>query len=762
MFNETIIAALTNVGPFVSNSIVGSLSLGNEYSVGINMLLMETIRYLGHYMTDLISIFILSISVITIIATKFGVNPFSKIRFFKKYNTITTVAFEKCDETGVKFLCSKTFGALNAILIQKYNITKTRYVDCNYFDVVIDDCNQHKLEEDLYLTVKRDGADNKKIYLILSSYYKNLNLITQNALNSYYSNEKKYKLTLVGSETDGQSFNYPEPMMYLTYVLIKFYGMTKLIILAENHSSRNILSTDDDFEKKKSKTVDTKSNEQKQNESIEHTKKKLKNIFLLEKCKNYKLEEDIYITIDRCGNLVKYILHSDNVNLDGFLRKCIDKYKQDISVTEYKYTLKIIGYEQTSRDGSSINYPNYLLGLCHRLITKHNVNNFRLVEINRKISKIIEEISNLRVDNIVINTIRSNPAINYYDSTCCTTYVLESDVVDLNDYLELCHNEYQKFISQKPDDTLYYFKYLGKIGNELNFSHSVLSSEISPLFETFDNMYNEHKELLIKDIHRLKDMEYYKKTGLRRKKSYLYHGEPGCGKNATVVAQALHDKRHIIDIPFSILQWNSEFHELINLRSINGINFSKSQIIVMFDEMDIGLKKILRNLEYKKDSQFDKLANVIGNIQNYSVPSEHAASNKDIPTDKSFDIINLGCILSELDGICNYDGIIVVGLTNNISDMPKALIRDMRLTPLYFTYLRQEDAVSIIQKMFNVVLSDNMIMKIPHRKISPAKLRCLCEQHDSCLNIEDFINVIANENSISNSPTLSEKGWINT
>ena len=200
MFNETIIAALTNVGPFISNAVVGSLSLGNEYSVGINMLLMETIKYLAHYLTDMISIIIIIIMIISIVIVKIGYNPFNKfecISLFKKCNTITSIAFEKCDENGIKFVCTRTFSVLNTTLIQRYDIKKTRHVDCDDFDVVIDDCNNFKLEDDLYLTVKKDSGDNKKIYLMLSSYRKNLNKMINDALKLNHADDKKYKLTLI-------------------------------------------------------------------------------------------------------------------------------------------------------------------------------------------------------------------------------------------------------------------------------------------------------------------------------------------------------------------------------------------------------------------------------------------------------------------------------------------------------------------------------------------------------------------------------------
>ena len=51
--------------------------------------------------------------------------------------------------------------------------------------------------------------------------------------------------------------------------------------------------------------------------------------------------------------------------------------------------------------------------------------------------------------------------------------------------------------------------------NKLIFSSSVLSDYSNSdkmSYETFNNLESEHNNMLIKDINKLKDLEYYKKT----------------------------------------------------------------------------------------------------------------------------------------------------------------------------------------------------------------------------------------------------------
>jgi SpoVK/Ycf46/Vps4 family AAA+-type ATPase len=107
-------------------------------------------------------------------------------------------------------------------------------------------------------------------------------------------------------------------------------------------------------------------------------------------------------------------------------------------------------------------------------------------------------------------------------------------------------------------------------------------------------------------------------------------------------------------------------------------------------------------------------------------------------TPKIKDALNIGNILSMLDGICNYSGIIIVAITNNKDDLPNALCRDLRLTPVYFTYMRKEDVINLIENFFNIILDEEQCDKIPDRKLSPARCRLLCEKYENVL-INEFI-----------------------
>ena len=313
-------------------------------------------------------------------------------------------------------------------------------------------------------------------------------------------------------------------------------------------------------------------------------------------------------------------------------------------------------------------------------------------------------------------------------------YILFSDTVDIKQYLEMCEQKYDINFSVNHQSKIFCFKY----NDAKKFTTYILKDNDKLIGETFDNVFSEHNDVLINDIARLKDDKYYLRTGMRRKKSYLFYGEPGCGKNATVMATALYDARHIIDIPAGIIKTNSEFEEILNLSIINSIPFKKNEIIIMFDELDLGFNND-NDIDNNNDNNKNKndIKNQINKLTNVVTNGLEMISDK---TDK----LNIGNVLSLLDGICNYSGLIIVAMTNNKENLPKALCRDLRLTPIYFTYLRQIDVINLLEKFFELKLEDSQKSKIPDRKLSPAKCRLLCEKYEK-LNINDFINILNNQ-----------------
>jgi hypothetical protein len=663
------------------------------------MIITETIKYISPYINDFYAFICICIIAIIMLSIKLGLDlTIFECYLFTKPNIITLIGSIQNINGQNNLSCSKAFKSVNNLLITKYKINQLVVLKDMKNDLIIDEITNYKLDNDLILNVKKI---NEQIKIILKSNKIDLKKFVLYAIENDNLQDKN-KLTIEGHEENGQ-YNYPKSMIYLTYVLINNYNMSKLKILNKNDNSTETIKKEDD-----------------ELEPIILINFDLKNIFLLENCKDYHLENDIYLDIDRFNKSVIYTLRSEKSNLNEFFKKCMNIYKLTITEMEYNNCLKLIGHEiiricTTGNDYNIITYSRDIIALNYVLIEKGYINNCRIVYKNTQRIKIIDSINNFKFENIILNVIK-NIKTKMYETVISTTFILESNEVNLDEYILKCINIYENDMKKSISNTLYYFKYIGKIGNELKFTKNILSEPLNESYETFDNIFSEHTENIKKDIIRLKDNEYYKRTGMRRKKSYLFYGEPGTGKNAMVTAMALFDSRHIIDVPFDKIKTNTELEQLMNLKHIEGTYFSKDQIIIMFDEIHIGLQKINEN-NNKKDKEIKIMINElietnnINNINNLTINDE----------------INMGNILSLFDGSHNYKGIIFVGLTNYFDKIYEPLKRENRLTPKYFTFMRKIDIINLLEKFFQIKLNIEQINLIPDRKIIPALLRLLCE-----------------------------------
>jgi hypothetical protein len=441
-------------------------------------------------------------------------------------------------------------------------------------------------------------------------------------------------------------------------------------------------------------------------------------------------------------------------DLKNIIRKFFNNY---FYKSKYK-TISFIGWENFSYGIYQFEFQLPMMAICYHLI-KHNkaentkffnnkMNGRHNPDFNYIQSKELHFIINndqtiIYDENIQIDIdsyqIQMKDPTGHIIWKITLTIKTNKDLNHITKFINDCIIEYNNYITEINKNKIYHFIFQGYDDKQdrYNWKMSILSDindETNCNFETFDNMFTINKKTLLSDLSLLKDLEYYKKTGSKRKKGYIFHGPPGCGKTSSVIAMANYDKRHIIEIPMSRIKRNADIEEILNLSQINNVFFKKEEIILLFDEIDTGLDSIkkrdsedninIKNIDDKEDIKDKIIKNLSGHDQKYDKYND--------------DKICLGSILSRFDGVGSYNGIIIVATTNCIDKISPALYRHGRLNPIHFDFMRKEDIKDMIEKFYKIVLDENQINTLPtiEDKIPPSSLRHYLENNIN--NIDDL------------------------
>jgi len=458
---------------------------------------------------------------------------------------------------------------------------------------------------------------------------------------------------------------------------------------------------------------------------------------------------------------------------------------KDLILNRFKNKIEFIGWESISGGAYFYDYPVPMTAICHYLSKNNICHNIRYYNASRNGNLYVDDIISFKKDKIISYILNYGYNIkveddlyldfNYYkmdlskesktDGSWKVNIILKSkkkSIDEINTFVMKCLKTYEEHIDEKTKDKIYHFIYQGRTNDKkLSFTYSVLSDFSDPYkrsYETFNNIYSEHKEMLIRDLKRLKDIDYYKKTGNKRKKGYLFHGPPGCGKTSSVVAMALEDRRHIMEISMSRIKTNEELELIFNISEIHGIKFEKSQMILLFDEIDTGtniLKK--RKNEYNDDSdnsdtdEKDK-EDTEKEIKNSMAKKDELITklimSKNIDNDsmcsynQSGDAAHLGCVLSRFDGVGSYSGLIIVATTNCKESLSPALYRNGRLNPVFFDYIDKTNIIKIIEDYYEIKLNDSQKDKLPDKqsKLSYSSIRKYIEDYEN--NIEELLTFL--------------------
>ena len=482
----------------------------------------------------------------------------------------------------------------------------------------------------------------------------------------------------------------------------------------------------------------------------------------------------IYMLLGRQGTDAGFMGILSNIMIAliavPFLKIIVDSYTANFDnwftssswSSRHKYSLKFDGYEVYGSGRYHIHYSYPLRAICHLLIAENKISRANYINSNnngrapyRDEDNDNEELSyvldawqqfnysqSIQVQFSKVKIQNEKQRDNVWSITLTLSSMVSMD--ELNTFVERAIEGYRTYMNKKNRNKIYHFIYKGKHAiedEEEPWSSAVLSDLDDPgntNYETFDTLFTPNKTALMADLERLKDLDYYKRTGLKRKKGYIFYGPPGCGKTSSVIAMANADRRHILEIPMSRVRTNAEIEEILNLTSIDGVEFTKEQIILLFDEIDVGSEAL-------KKRQAEDACVPTAQSQQQPTPQAllTAAAAMTQPTSiKPTDAICLGTLLSRLDGVGCYNGVIIVATTNCIDQLSPAIYRHGRLNPVQFDYMKQSDMIKMIENFYGVQLTDEQILKLPtyECEITPASMRHYLEQYmDALPRLIDFL-----------------------
>jgi hypothetical protein len=750
MYNQTIYSGLVNIIPFWSNNLIQIFGLGNEYNIVFNMILSELLKITTNTFSDNIWFIITLVCIICMLGYKFGFtinfNLFDKNEIIivgKEINNFKETKLDYCD----KIL------ALNYYLINVKNIKNITYI--NDVSLIINNISNFKLSDGIYLSIFRKKLGDECILTSYSILYYNNDI--EKFIDTIVKNYKTItnsEITLIGDEQN-KILNYPEPIHAINYYVSinlnfpKLKCMKMINILDNELNQINLL--------KSSNTTNTTNTIDNSNLLQSDKTTKLDYSYTLDNIINFDLGNKIYLNIYRENSQVFYNIKSNNINCKKWLDNLINTYNQNKN-SKFKNKLVLTGKEEimfSMKSYKNYYYSKQMWTLNWLLIDNLGYQHYECINVEEKIVQykyILEPLELYKIQEDLFLTVNkkisnSNYNSNYkpttdnnnYNNSMDVIYTLYSNSLNIKNILENYVKKFEEYKNKiSKNKILYHFTYSGMKDNQLIFNSKILSETNSDneLFETFDKIYNEHVDKLIKDIDKLKDILYYKSHGLKRKLGFLFYGIPGCGKTSSVVAMALYDSRHIIEIPFSLIKTHEEFEKIMNLKSINDIEINNNNIILLFDELDIGMEKIGSRTDSNSKNNIltnQEITSVIDGVID-GVMNGYCYLNKDTTSHK----INLGTLLSKLDGIGNYNGLIIIGTTNCIDKLDPALYRELRLTPIEFKQLRKYDCIKIIESYFGKY-DDNLNNLIKDRIITPTKLISLCQTYDN-IPIEQFFN----------------------
>lgn len=179
----------------------------------------------------------------------------------------------------------------------------------------------------------------------------------------------------------------------------------------------------------------------------------------------------------------------------------------------------------------------------------------------------------------------------------------------------------------------------------------------------------------------------------------MLYGEPGCGKSSIVSAIANYVNRSIKSIPIKNIKTNNDIDIAMDDIQHDDITLSNNEYITTFDEIDS------INISLIKSTN-----NNIENINNNETEKQLIIMNSEQITQESLfkpdDPLDIGYLLSKLDGNEDQDNTIILATCNDISKFDFTLYRNGRFKLMEIKYIGRNQIKKMIEYYTKIQLTD--------------------------------------------------------
>lgn len=352
-----------------------------------------------------------------------------------------------------------------------------------------------------------------------------------------------------------------------------------------------------------------------------------------------------------------------------------------------------------------INYDNSGKDFIIRYMDKTNVNN-----INVSISS--EDIDKKKDEAVVTR-------ITIYTITLTSRYYKSTEIeTKINEWI----NEWEQTVNLK----------------NIQITRDEENAKDFKSFKTFDNLFFDGKDILLKSLDRFKNNEaLYKKLGRPYTLGILLYGEPGCGKTSVLKAISNYLNLDIHTINIKNYDDINDFMGCwyMSLKTNSYKQDSLKEKIIHLPEIDYLCEEFLKD----EDSISKKTKEVENNEKNIVI---NLNKNDENYTKDKKKTLNKAFFRELFDGVDEQHGRIIVMDTNNPERLDPIMIRDGRIDiKLKFDKMSSTNMKLYLEHIYDIKLSDNI--ELPDRKFRVAKIQSIIE---TCINnglsIEECIKQI--------------------